>query len=236
MLSLIVPTYNEALNIVPFAEAVRSALSGRTFEIIVVDDDSPDLTWQIAAEYTKAHPEVRVMRRRGVKGLSAAVMDGFAVSRGDVLGVMDADLSHDPGILPALWKAVEEGREIAVGSRRVPGGGAENWPWRRRLTSGFATFLARLFLGAPLSDPMSGYFMIGRPVYEKVKDRVRPRGYKILLEIVARSGCRSIAEVPFVFKDRQRGVSKLGPGVIKDYLLMLMRLWWSARADRLRKK
>ena len=92
------------------------------------------------------------------------------------------------------------------------------------------------FLGAPLSDPMSGYFMISRSVYEKVKDRVRPRGYKILLEIVARSGSRSIAEVPFVFKDRQRGESKLGAGVIKDYVLMLAKLWWSARTDRPRKK
>ena len=236
MLSLVVPTYNEVQNITPFLDSARAALAGRHFEIIIVDDDSPDLTWQAAGEYAKAHPEVRVIRRRGVRDLSGAVMDGFSVARGDVLGVMDADLSHDPGILVSLWKAVEGGREIAVGSRRVPGGGAENWPWHRRLASSFATFLARFFLGVPLSDPMSGYFMISRPVYEKVKGRVRPRGYKILLEIVARSGCRSIAEVPYVFKDRQRGESKLGAGVIKDYVLMLSRLGWELRADRLRKK
>jgi glycosyltransferase involved in cell wall biosynthesis len=234
MLSLIIPTYDEALNIVPLLESLRSALEGREFEIIIVDDDSPDLTWQIAGRYAQRHPEVRVVLRRARKDLSGAVMEGFAASKGDVLGVMDADLSHDPAILIPLWKSIEGGREIAVGSRRIPGGGADRWPRRRRLCSSFATALARLSMGAPLSDPMSGYFMIRRSLYERIRDAVRPKGYKILLEIVARSHTDSIAEVPFVFKDRRQGYSKFSPWVVKEYLFMLVRLWIITKVDRLR--
>jgi len=231
MLSLIIPTYEEASNIIPLLDVVRSALAGRSFEIIIVDDDSPDLTWQVAEHYARSHSEVRVLRRKAVKDLSGAVMDGFSIARGDVLGVMDADLSHDPVVLTGLWKQIEEGKDVAVGSRRIPGGGAEHWPWHRRLTSRFATLLAQISLGVPLSDPMSGYFMIRRSLYENIRDRARPRGYKILLELVACSGTRSVAEVPFVFKDRQRGVSKLGPAVIKDYLVMLVRLCATRKID-----
>ena len=236
MLSLVVPTYQEAQNIVPLLQAVGSALAGLPFEVIVADDNSPDMTWKIAEDYARSHPEVRVLRRGGARGLSAAVMEGFSVARGSVLGVMDADLSHDPLILVPLWRMVEEGKEVAVGSRRIPGGGAERWPWHRRLTSDIATRLAKFFLGVPLSDPMSGYFMIRRSLYEKVRDRVRPQGYKILLELVAHSRTRSVGEVPFVFKDRERGTSKLGAGVIKDYLFMLMRLWASIKIDGIRER
>lgn len=167
--SLIVPTYNERDNVVPLLDQVRAALADRAFEIWVVDDDSPDETWRVAEAYGAAHPEVAVLRRRGERGLSAAVVEGFRHARGAVLAVMDADLSHDPALLPALIDAVEGGADVAVGSRRVPGGGADVWPWYRRLASDAATHLARRVLDLSLADPMSGYFALRREVFEAVR-------------------------------------------------------------------
>jgi len=229
LVSVIVPTYNERDNIVPLLDQVRAALAGRAFEVLVVDDDSPDGTWQVAESYGVAHPEVGVLRRLGNRGLSAAVVEGFARARGVVLAVMDADLSHDPALLPALLDAVDSGADIAVGSRRIPGGGADVWPWHRRLGSEVATRLARWGLGVRLADPMSGYFALRRELFDRVRDRVAPRGYKILLEIVARAGPCTLVELPYVFRDRRQGVSKMSPQVALAYLGSLWELRRAAR-------
>ncbi|HEV8674595.1 MAG TPA: polyprenol monophosphomannose synthase [Methylomirabilota bacterium] len=216
--SLVIPTYNERDNLVPLLDAVRRAMAGRDLEIWIVDDDSPDRTWQAAAHYGDTHPEVRVVRRMNQRGLSGAVLEGFGRAGGDVLAVMDADLSHDPAILPRLVDAVRGGADLAVGSRRVPGGGAERWPWHRRQASDAATALARWWLRVPLADPMSGYFVLHRRVFERVREHLRPQGYKILLEIVCRAGPLDIVELPYVFRDRRQGVSKLSPRVGWEFL------------------
>ncbi len=224
LFSLIVPTYNEAENIVPFLTAVHLMIESIPHEVIVVDDDSPDLTWDIASHYAEQHPWVKAIRRRNIRGLSSAVLEGFAAAHGEILGVMDADLSHDEHQLPILILKVQEGADLAVGSRRVPGGGATRWPWYRRFTSTVATRLATWFLGLPLSDPMSGFFVMKRSVYEGCRTRLYPTGYKILLELVSQSGPLKIAEVPFVFRDRRQGHSKLGFVVMAQYVTMIFRL------------
>jgi dolichol-phosphate mannosyltransferase len=227
-ISLVIPTRNERDNIVPLLDAVRASLSGRDFEVWIVDDDSPDRTWEVASNYAKSHPQVFVIRRIGERGLSSAVVAGFIKSSGDVLAVMDADLSHDPSLLPRLIDAVDAGADMAVGSRRVPGGGADNWKWHRRKTSDVATSLAKWWLGADLSDPMSGYFALRRSVFESVRDVLQNEGYKILLEIVCRARPKKIVELPYVFQDRRQGVSKLTPKVAAEFLKSL----WDLRRTK----
>jgi dolichol-phosphate mannosyltransferase len=185
----------------------------------------------VAEHYREAHREVRLLRRVGERGLSSAVIAGFDRARGDVLAAMDGDLSHDPAILPRLVQAVEAGADVAVGSRRIPGGGAEPWPWHRRRLSDLATALARLTVAVPLADPMSGYFALRRSVFEAVRGRVRPRGYKILLEIVCRAGPLRVVELPYVFRDRRQGVSKVGLRVGLQYLESL----WALRQESARR-
>jgi len=224
LVSLVVPTYNERENIVVLLDQVLATMGGFTLEVCVVDDDSPDGTWQAVAAYAGRHPEVGVIRRLGERGLSGAVIAGFRRARGDLLAVMDADLSHDPALLPVLAKAVFAGADVAVGSRRIPGGGADVWPWYRRLASNSATALARWTLGVGLADPMSGYFVMRRRLFEAVADRLQPGGYKILLEIVAQAGPLTLVELPYVFRDRRQGVSKVTPRVVGQYLRSVVRL------------
>jgi dolichol-phosphate mannosyltransferase len=228
LVSLVVPTYKERENIVPLLEAIRGAMAGLALEVWVVDDDSPDRTWELASDYARAHPDVHVIRRTSERGLSAAVIEGFHQARGDLLAVMDADLSHDPALLPRLVDAVTGGADVAVGSRRVPGGGADRWPWHRQRASDVATVLARWWLRAPLADPMSGYFVVRRAVFDRVRGRLHPRGYKILLEIVCRAGALKVVELPYVFRDRRQGVSKASPRVGWEFLTSL----WALRAGR----
>jgi dolichol-phosphate mannosyltransferase len=231
LVSLVIPTYNERDNIIPLLEAVRPAMAGRELEVWIVDDDSPDRTWERASDYARSHPEVHVIRRTSQRGLSAAVIEGFRRARGELLAVMDADLSHDPALLPRLVDAVIGGADVAVGSRRVPGGGADNWPWHRRKASDVATALTRWWLRVRLHDPMSGYFVLRRAVFEGVRERLQPRGYKILLEIVCRAGSVEAVELPYVFRDRQQGVSKVSPRVGWELLTSL----WQLRAMRHRR-
>jgi dolichol-phosphate mannosyltransferase len=228
VISLVIPTYNERDNVVPLLEAIRAAMAGRELEVWIVDDDSPDLTWERASDYARSHPEVHVLRRMRERGLSAAVIEGFRRARGDLLAVMDADLSHDPALLPRLVDAVIGGADVAVGSRRVAGGGADSWPWHRRKASDLATALARWWLRVRLSDPMSGYFVLRRGVFEGVRERLQPRGYKILLEIVCRAGPVEVVELPYVFRDRQQGVSKVSLRVGWELLTSL----WQLRGTR----
>jgi glycosyltransferase involved in cell wall biosynthesis len=236
--SLIVPTYNEADNIVPLAEKARQALRGVPHEILVVDDDSPDRTWAKAQAYADQLPDrdaLRVIRRRRGRGLSSAVIEGFSQARGACLGVIDADLSHDETILPRLLDAVRRGADMAVGSRRVAGGGADRWPWHRRLFSTAATGFSRTLLGLSIHDPMSGFFVVQRPVFEACRTRLHPRGYKILLEILVKSHVNRVVEVPYVFKDRKQGYSKLSGAVIFYFLLQCASLWINRQVNRARR-
>ncbi len=225
-LSLIIPTYNEKENIVALLDEIRKYLDLSTNEILVVDDGSPDGTARLAEAYAAGTPGIRVINRSGERGLSLSVIDGFKAARGKYFGVIDGDLSHDPALLPGLIAAVTSGAGIAIGSRRVPGGGADHWPAHRRFTSWIATMLARLWIHADVQDPMSGFFVVRRDVVERVLGTLNPKGYKILLEIVARSQEPDCRELPFIFKDRTQGHSKLTGHVSRQYLQML----WDLRA------
>jgi len=224
--SLVIPTINEKANLPELFARVKKALEGFSYEIILVDDGSTDGTPEFAEELAKTDGAMRCMRRAKRNGLSAAIVDGFSAAKGKYIGVMDADLSHDPAILPRLIEALRGGAELAEGSRKIPGGGVENWPFLRKLYSNTATLAAKLFLGVRLSDPMSGYFLLTADLFNKTKPLLNPKGYKILLELAVRSQCAKTAEVPFIFKDRKLGQSKLTAGTALKYGEML----WDLRA------
>ena len=224
-ISLVVPTFNESGNIELFLRQACAALAGISHEILVVDDSSPDGTAEIVRAYASTcNCEIHILVRSGQRGLSGAVLHGFEASRGRFLGVMDADLSHDARILPKLVEAVRQGADVAVGSRRIPGGGADHWPWYRRLASDLATGLAKLCVRVSVKDPMSGFFIMRRQIYERVLGNIQPQGYKILLEILCRARPDRVIEIPYVFRDRHQGHSKVNPDVAWQYFRMLWKL------------
>lgn len=223
-LSVITPTYNERNNIGPLISEISRALKGISFEIIIADDNSPDLTWLAASEIAAQDPRVRVIRRTRNRGLAASVIDGFAVACGEVVACIDADLQHDPGALPMMLRRIEAGADVAVGSRYMSGGSTGNWGWPRRAVSRVATRLAQSSLGITLSDPMSGYFMLRRLDFLNVQAELGDRGFKILLEILVRLQPEKIAEVPYTFRTRRSGNSKLTSAIVFDYVAQLRRL------------
>ena len=222
--TIVSPTYNEAPNVSRLVREVAHALSGIDYELVIADDDSPDRTWAVAEELGAHNPRVRVLRRTTNRGLSPAVIEGFLSSSADYVGVIDADLQHDPSILLQLIAALDSGAEIAVGSRYVRGGGTGTWNAARRFQSWVATKLAQTFLGVELSDPMSGYFILPREGFTRVHHKLDSNGFKILLEILARLAPSKIEEVPFTFRTRVAGQSKLSSRVVLQYLGQLWRL------------
>jgi len=228
LISLVIPTYNERRNIIPLIRRVTFALQRTTdeFEIIVVDDDSPDGTWQVAEELAKGNPHLRVIRRQGEKGLATAVVAGWKAAEGEILGVMDGDLQHPPEALPDLIDSILTSHaDIVVASRHVYGGGVSQWSLIRRFISWTAASIATLMLPGILQavrDPMSGYFLIKRSVIESVN--LRPEGYKILLEVLARGNYRTVVEVPYIFEERKEGGSKLGPKQYSEFFTHLAHL------------
>ena len=223
-LTVIAPTYNESENVQRFVDSVSGELRGIDYEILIVDDDSPDHTWQRVEEIARRDSRVRILRRLADPGLSASVVDGFGNAAGDVVACMDADLQHDPTILPQMLKEIEEGADLVVGSRYVEGGGVGNWNWFRKFESWVATKLAEGLLGVKVHDPMSGYFMIRREDFLRIRDRLCTEGFKILLEIVVHLSPNRIREVPFTFRPRMAGESKLSSKIIFQYLRQLWRL------------
>jgi dolichol-phosphate mannosyltransferase len=227
MISLIIPTYNEAAVIKETLRRAAAALrsASEEFEIVVVDDASADGTAERVESLAGEIP-VRVLRRPGRLGLATAVLDGGAVARGDVWGVMDADLQHPPEVLAALARAIRrEGADLAIGSRYVPGGGTSDWTWVRRMISRVATHMAATVLPLKLAvvgDPMSGLFMVRASALEGAY--LNPLGYKILLEVIAKAHYNKLVEVPYVFQERERGASKLGMRQYREYFQHLARL------------
>ncbi len=216
-LSLIIPTYNERENIVPLVQRVHRALSGYDYEILFVDDDSRDGTAEAAASLSPEYP-VRVMVRKGKKGLASAVIDGLKEVSGELVGVMDADLQHPPEVLPELLRELRNGADMAIASRYVRGGSCEEWGLLRKIISRGAIFIGHLLLPSTrqVSDLMSGFFMFKRQVADGAD--LKPFGYKILLELLHQGRHRKVAEVPFRFEPRQAGQSKLGLSQQIDYL------------------
>lgn len=232
--SIIVPTYNEAGGIERLIEAVdavfkQNALDG---EIIVVDDNSPDGTGAIVDRLAERYP-VRCLHRPGKLGLSSGVIDGwkFARPESEALGAMDADFSHDPRVIVQMIRALENGYDLAIGSRYVPGGGIENWPWRRKVTSLVAIALAKPL--TPIRDITSGFFMVRRSSLEGVE--LDPIGFKIGLEVIAKARYRKAIEIPYVFTDRVAGSSKLNQGEILNYLRQLGRIYRAKLTGGLRR-
>lgn len=226
--SLVVPTYNERENIAALAEQLSSVLNpllADGYELIVVDDDSPDRTWELAETVAKTNPRLKVIRRTGERGLATAVVAGWGVARGEILGVIDADLQHPPEVLARLIEAMNEGADIAIASRHVEGGGISKWSWTRRMVSRSAQAIGLMLLpgaASRVSDPMSGYFLLRRSLIEHVT--LRPVGYKILLEVLARTKPARIREVGYVFREREKGGSKATFGIFLQYLQHLWKL------------
>ena len=222
------PTYNEKDNIAILIRNLAAVLKGYDYEIVVVDDDSPDHTVAIATELACSYPVV-VIKRIGVRGLGSAVLEGFRKSKGDIVGVMDADLQHPPEVIARLITAMQNGADIAVASRHVAGGGIVGWSLFRRFVSKGATLLARPLVR--VKDPLSGCFMMRRDIADK--KNFTSTGYKILLEILAKSKDAHVVEIPYVFGIRKAGESKLGLSEYSRYLGLLWRLYLDTAKGRL---
>ena len=238
--SLIVPTYNESKNLAKLVEVLSKLLDNSydgNYELIIVDDDSPDLTWQVGLDLMPEYPHLRIMRRQGEKGLSTAVIRGWQASHGEILGVIDGDLQHPPETLIKMLDAIAKGADLVVASRHVEGGGVSDWGFMRRILSRGAQMLGLLILPnviGRVSDPMSGYFMLRRGAIANYP--MNPLGYKILIEVLGRGDIATVAEVGYVFQERQEGESKVSWQQYIDYVLHLLRLRSRGRIGKIREK
>ncbi|MBU1031238.1 MAG: polyprenol monophosphomannose synthase [Nanoarchaeota archaeon] len=218
--SIIIPTYNEAESIDMLIPKIYDVLNKHyNYEIVVMDDNSPDGTADIVRRLSKKYP-VRVVVRKKNKGLSAAVIDGFKASKGDVFCVMDADLSHPPKVLPKIFAAIKS-YDVIVGSRLVSGGGSEKWPFHRKLISWGAQLLSKPL--TKVKDTMSGFFAVKKSVV--LNAPLEALGYKILLEILVKGNYKSVTEIPFTFLNRSFGESKISMKVQMEYLKQLCHLY-----------
>jgi len=222
-LTVVLPTYNEAANVPMMVERIDAALAGLPHEILVVDDDSPDGTADLARAIGREKPHVRCIRRIGRRGLSGACVEGMMAAAAPVVVVMDADGQHDEAILPRMLERIRAGADVAIGSRYVAGGSAGGGLTRTRARgSELATRLSQLVLRRTVSDPMSGFFMLRRELADRVAGSVAREGFKILFDILWRlEPAARVDEVPFTFRERQRGESKLGLVVTMQFLGLL---------------
>jgi len=222
-LSVVVPTYNERERLAELVETLIGTFrdAGLDGEVVIVDDNSPDGTGAIADALSEGRP-VKVLHRSGKLGLGTAVVDGFSVASAPVLGVIDADLSHPPGMLPVMHRVLgSTGSDMVIASRYIPGGGAAGWPLPRLLMSRFACVLARGI--TPVRDATSGFFLVRREAISGV--RIEAGGFKICLELLVRGRVRSVAEVPYTFADRAAGQSKMSLKEAVGYFWQLRDLY-----------
>ncbi len=232
-LALILPTYNERENLAPLVKRIRASLQDLPvdWEILVVDDGSPDGTARRAEELGREFP-LRVLNGQPRRGLARSVAEAFRTTDREFLLVMDADLSHPPERIPAMWELMTKNTcDLVIGSRYVPGGGIRNWTPLRRLSSKISKLL--VFPLTRVKDPLSGFFLLRRKVIEK--GGFRPAGFKILLEILARGEYETVREVPITFEERLHGSSKLSHRVIAAYLLQVLRLYAEKTKSRFRR-
>ena len=220
--SVIIPTYNEAENVPILLERLAKTLAAIPHEIIVVDDNSPDGTWEVAEKISLQQANLRVIRRLNDRGLSSAVVTGMSAAKGRCLAVMDSDLQHDEAALPEMIRTIEEdGYALAIGSRGVAGGSYGDFSKGRRFMSWVAATLARIMLPVDVKDPMSGFFVVRREVFLECADRINPLGFKILLEFIGRNPGIKMKEVGYSFRLREHGETKLSGSVIRNYLIAL---------------
>lgn len=225
LLSVIVPTYNERENIRPLYQALSSALSD--FELIFVDDASPDGTAAEVEALAAEDTRVKLVRREAKLGLGSAVLCGLEQCQGETVAMMDADLSHSPADLPRMVAALE-GTDVVVGSRYVKGGRVVGWPRRRRWMSYGALVVAHWLLDLPVRDATSGFAVFRRQALESGKGQLSPKGFKLLLEVMARGPHLKVKEVPITFTGRSRGRSKMGLGEGMAFLALV----WELRAQQ----
>lgn len=218
-IAVVVPTLNEAANVEALIAKLSIVLAGRGWEVLFVDDDSPDGTSGLVRRIARTSRHVRIVQRVGRRGLSSAVIEGILATAAPVVAVMDGDLQHSEDALPRLIAAIEQdGADIAVGTRYVDGGGTGDWDKGRVAMSRFATRAGQIALGTDVSDPMSGFFAVRRDAFERALPRLSAIGFKILLDILASSPAPlKIAEVPYTFRSREAGESKIGLRVIAEY-------------------
>jgi len=223
MVSVVVPTYNERDNIEQLLSrlaAVRASLR-EPLEVLVVDDCSPDGTSAYAQTLLAHFGLGRVIEREGARDLTLAVLHGVSHAKGNLIGVMDADLSHPPELLPILVQAVRSGYEVAIASRYVPGGRVLHWPWSRRILSRVGNLMAWPLVS--VADANSGYFVAEAQLLQTLPST--STGFKIFLEILVRGHVHRVQEVPYVFANRLRGTSKLDRRILQRYLAQLWHLY-----------
>ncbi|MBI4092576.1 MAG: polyprenol monophosphomannose synthase [Candidatus Kerfeldbacteria bacterium] len=224
--AIILPTYKEIENVAILIPRLSDI--DRHYEVILIDDHSPDGTADRVRELAQSYP-VKLLERNGKLGLASAVIDGVVkLARAPIVVVMDADLSHDERIIPELVASVEAGADVAIGSRFASGGSTEDSRTRRFFSWG-AKQVARLLLGVRVQDPMSGFFAMRRDAFNNLVPKLKPKGFKILLDILVRLRPERVVEVGYLFRSRQKGESKLTGVIAGQYFRMIWDLWRDRR-------
>lgn len=223
-LSIVVPSFNERDNVHELISRLDDVLDGVGWEVVYVDDDSPDGTAELVRSIAREDTRVRCVQRIGRRGLSRAVVEGVLASSARYIVVMDADLQHDETLLPRmLEKAIADDLEFVVGSRYCDGGSIGEWDRKRAVMSSFATRLAKSIVATPLTDPMSGFFLVRRDAFDRAVKHLSGEGYKILLDLFASSPRPPrYAELPFTFRSRFAGTSKLDSAVLWQYVMLIL--------------
>lgn len=228
VLSVIVPTFNERDNIAPLVDKLEAALAGIAFEVIIVDDNSPDGTAELAKTLAVHKPHVRCIHRIGRRGLSSACIEGMASSSAEFVAVIDADHQHDEAILPKMLEKAQAGADVVVGTRYSGEGSSQSgFTASRQMGSTLATQLSGVLTGKALSDPMSGFFLMRRSLFNEIVPSLSREGFKILLDIIATGNRQlgrklTIAEVPYDFRPRHAGESKMSALVVAQFLGLIV--------------
>ncbi len=222
--SVVIPTFNEKDNINELIRRVSAALDGISWEVIFVDDDSPDGTSSVAKQLSRTEPRVRCIQRLGRRGLSSACIEGMLSSSAKYVAVMDADLQHDPALLRTMYEELQaDSADLVIGSRYTSGGSVGQWDDKRLAISQTATKLASLIMHQPVADPMSGFFAMKRGAFDACAKQLSSLGFKILLDILASSSEKlRVKEIPFTFGLRVAGESKLSSNVAWEFMLLLL--------------
>lgn len=222
-LSIVVPTFNERDNVLELVRRLERCLEGRAWEVVFVDDDSPDGTAALVRRLARDNARVRCVQRVGRRGLSSACVEGILASAAPFVAVMDADLQHDEALLPQMLDVLEQGgTDLVIGTRYSGGGGVGDWDASRARMSRLATGLSRLVVPASVSDPMSGFFALRRETFEASMRDLSSIGFKILLDIIASAPAPlRIRELPYQFRTRHAGESKLDSQAVWEYLMLL---------------
>ncbi|MGY8815793.1 MAG: glycosyltransferase [Gammaproteobacteria bacterium] len=223
-LSIIVPTFNERENIQPFVNAIKNVLKNINWELIFVDDDSPDGTSSLVRELANNDNRIRCIQRIRRRGLSSACVEGILASSSKYLCIMDADMQHDESLIPKIYLLLlNENLDMVIASRYISHGSTGTLPGLRRIISLVATKISQKVLKVNVTDPMSGFFMVNREFFEKIKYRISGRGFKILLDfIVSSREPVKFKELPYTMRSRTRGDSKLNFLVVWDFFILVL--------------